>query len=112
MKPGVLNSRCIAERRARVAGALELFDEIRVVGAGEPEPLPEATDQTYPSRAHSEYSCLTGVDSPGGVIAFHPKYRSRERWVSFVPDVTKAQRYQPEQRSGRGNAKASFAVRG
>ena len=42
MKPGVLNSRCIAERRARVAGALESFDEILVVGAGEPVPLPEA----------------------------------------------------------------------
>ena len=92
MKPGVLNSRCIAERRARVAGALELFDEILVVGAGEPVPLPEGTDQTYPSRAHSEYSYLTGVDSPGGVIAFDPKNRSRERWVSFVPDVTKAER--------------------
>jgi Xaa-Pro aminopeptidase len=92
MKPNVLDSRNIAERRARVADALQLIDEILVVGAGEPVPLPEGTDQTYPFRAHSEYFYLTGVDSPGGVIAFDPKNRSREHWVSFVPDVTKAER--------------------
>ena len=92
MKPRVLDSRNIVERRARVADALQLIDEILVVGAGEPVPLPEGTDQTYPFRAHSEYFYLTGVDLPGGVIAFDPKNRSRERWVSFVPDVTKAER--------------------
>src|SRR5947207_5677003 len=92
MKPGVVDSRNIAERRARVADALQLIDEILVVGAGESVPLPECIDQTYPFRVHPEYFYLTGVDSPGGVIAFDPKDRSRERWVFFVPDVTEAER--------------------
>jgi Xaa-Pro aminopeptidase len=88
----VPDGRNIAERRARVADALQLIDEILIVGAGEPVPLPEGTDQTYPFRAHPEYFYLSGVDSPGGVIAFDPKDRSRERWVFFVPDVTEAER--------------------
>jgi Xaa-Pro aminopeptidase len=92
MKPSALDSRNIAERRARVADALQLIDEILVVGAGEPVPLPEGTDQTYPFRAHPECFYLTGVDSPGGIIAFDPKDRSRERWVFFVPDVTEQER--------------------
>jgi Aminopeptidase P, N-terminal domain len=65
----VLDKRHIAERRARVADALQLSNEILVVGAGEPVPLPEGSDQIYPFRAHSEYFYLTGVDSPGGAIA-------------------------------------------
>ena len=69
----MLDRRNVAARRARVADALHLIDEILVVGAGEPVPLPEGTDQTYPFRAHPEYFYLTGVDSPGGVIAFDPK---------------------------------------
>jgi len=92
MKSSVLDSLNIAERRARVADALQLNDEILLVGAGEPVPLPEGTDQTYPFRAHPEYFYLTGVDSAGGVIAFDPQDRSRERWVFFVPDVTEAER--------------------
>ena len=42
------DERNIAERRARVADALQLIDEILIVGAGEPVPLPEGSDQTYP----------------------------------------------------------------
>ena len=65
MKPSMLERRNIAERRGRIADALQLIDEILVVGAGERVPLPEGTDQTYPFRAHPEYFYLTGVDSPG-----------------------------------------------
>ena len=54
------------ERRKRVAKALALRDEILLIGAGEPVPLPEASDQTYPFRAHSEYYYLTGIDRSGG----------------------------------------------
>jgi Xaa-Pro aminopeptidase len=61
------------ERRKRIAKALPLRDEILLIGAGEPVPLPEASDQTYPFRAHSEYYYLTGIDRPGGVLAFDPK---------------------------------------
>ena len=82
----------LARRRARVADALKLSNEILVVGAGEPVPLPENTDQVYPFRAHTEYFYLTGIDSPGGVIAFDPKDASAKRWVSFVPDPTEAER--------------------
>ena len=80
------------QRQARIADALQLTDELLLVGAGEPVPLPEGTDQTYPFRAYTEYFYLTGLDSPGGVIAFDPKEPDDKRWVSFVPDVTEAER--------------------
>src|SRR5207248_11163066 len=53
---------------------------------------PEGTDQTYPFYAHPEYCYLTGIDSPGGVLAFDPRQRSSKRWVSFVPGVTEAEK--------------------
>ena len=82
----------LTARRERVAKSLELSDEILLVGAGEPLPLPEGTDQTYPFRAHSEYVYLAGLDSPGGVVAFDPKRGPVKGWTSFVPDVTEAER--------------------
>ena len=85
-------SKHLAERRRRVADAIGLRDEILLIGAGEPVPLPEGTDQTYPFYAHPEYYYLTGIDSPGGVLAFDPRQRSSNRWVSFVPGVTEAEK--------------------
>jgi len=82
----------LAERRRRVAEAMGLRDEILLIGAGEPIPLPEGSDQTYPFCAHPEYFYLTGIDSPGGVLAFDPRQRSSKRWVSFVPYVTQAEK--------------------
>ncbi len=83
----------LSERRARVAEALALApDELLLVGAGEPVPLPEETDQTYPFRAHSEYLYLTGINQPGGVLAFDPAVPAGQGWVSFVTDVTEAER--------------------
>src|ERR1043166_4912385 len=82
----------LAERRRRVAEAIGLRDEILLIGAGEPVPLPGGSDQTYPFCAHPEYYCLTGIDSPGGVLAFDPRQRSSKRWVSFVPNVTVAEK--------------------
>ena len=79
-------------RRARIAVALQVTDELVLIGAGEPVPLPEGTDQTYPFRAHAEYFYLTGIDAPGGVVAFDPKERAAKQWVSFVPDVSEAER--------------------
>ena len=69
-----------------------LSDELLLIGAGEPIPLPDGSDQTYPFRAHSEYYYLTGIDSPGGVLAFDPRQRSSNAWVSFVADVTEAEK--------------------
>jgi Xaa-Pro aminopeptidase len=82
----------LAERRRRVAEAMGLRDEILLIGAGEPIPIPEGTDQTYPFFAQPEYYYLTGIDSPGGVLAFDPRQSSSKRWISFVPDVTEAEK--------------------
>jgi Xaa-Pro aminopeptidase len=79
------------ERRNRVATALGLKNELLLIGAGQPIPLPENTDQAYPFRSHSEYFYLTGNNSPGGVLAFDPK-DDAAGWVSFVPEVTDAER--------------------
>src|ERR1041385_259141 len=88
----MIPTKILSERQGRIADALQLTDEMLLVGAGEPVPLPAGTDQTYPFRAHTEYFYLTGLDSPGGVIAFDPKDPASKRWVSFVPDVTEAER--------------------
>lgn len=81
-------------RRARIARALALTDEILVVGAGEPQPKPEISDALLPFIAHQEYYYLTGhADAPGGLIAYDPRDRGAEGgWVSFVPEVTEADR--------------------
>ncbi len=79
-------------RRQRLAAALALTDEILLVGAGEPTPLPENSDQHYPFRAQPEYLYLAGLDSPGGVVAYDPKEGQDAGWTSFVPDVTEAER--------------------
>lgn len=88
--PGQLKH--LAERRRRVAEAMGLRDEILLIGAGEPIPLPEESDQIYPFFAHPEYYYLTGIDSPGGVLAFDPRQRSSKGWVSFVPSVTETEK--------------------
>jgi Xaa-Pro aminopeptidase len=76
-------------RRARIAPALGLTDEILVIGAGVPQPKPEISDALLPFIAHQEYYYLTGLaDAAGGVIAFDP----RVGWVSFVPEVTEMER--------------------
>src|SRR5438093_12596851 len=83
----------LAERRKRVAEAIGLRDEILLISAGEPIPLPEGSDQTYPFCAHPEYYYLTGIDSPGGVLAFDPRTRSSKAWFSFVPSVTEVEKW-------------------
>jgi Xaa-Pro aminopeptidase len=81
----------LTERRARVATALNLGDAILLVGAGEPIPLPEGSDQTYPFRSHAEYYYLAAQECPGGMVAFDPR-DGATGWVSFVPDVTEGER--------------------
>src|SRR5690349_10059027 len=79
-------------RRARVAASLPLGDAILLVGAGEPTPLPEDSDQTYPFRSHAEYFYLAGRECAGGVIAFDRRNGDCDGWISFVPPVTEAER--------------------
>jgi len=76
-------------RRQRVAPTLELREAILLVYAGQPLPLPEDSDQTYPFSAHADYYYLTGLDCPGGVLAYDPQDGS---WVSFVPEITEGER--------------------
>ncbi|HNC24966.1 MAG TPA: aminopeptidase P N-terminal domain-containing protein, partial [Opitutaceae bacterium] len=82
----------LPERRARMAAALQLDDALLLVGAGEPVPLPERSDQHYPFRAHAEYYYLAELECPGGVVAFDPRQGERDGWVSFVPAVTEGER--------------------
>jgi Xaa-Pro aminopeptidase len=81
----------LPDRRTRTATALNLGDALLLVGAGEPVPLPEGSDQTYPFRSHAEYFYLAGEECPGGVVAYDPR-EGAEGWVSFVPDVTEGER--------------------
>ena len=82
----------LEERRARIAGALPRDDAILVVSAGEPVPLPEGSDQTYPFRSHAEYVYLAGGECAGGVAVFDPRDGPSDGWISFVPVITAAER--------------------
>lgn len=76
-------------RRERMRRALNLTDEIVLVGAGHALPKPEISDAMLPFIAHQEYYYLTGhAGAPGGVLAFDPQ----SGWVSFVPEVTEMDR--------------------
>lgn len=78
----------LTPRRARAAAALALTDEVLLIGAGEPVPVPGGADQTYPFLAHTEYVWLAANECPGAVLAFDP----REGWTEFAPPVTAAER--------------------
>lgn len=79
-------------RRDRVAAALGLTNEVFLVSAGTPIPLPENTDQCYPFITHAEFAFLSGVEIPGAVVAFDPQAPVGERWQDFTPLVTEAER--------------------
>jgi len=82
----------LSQRRARVAAALGLTDEILLVASGEPIPLPENTDQTYPFISHAEYAYLSANDGPGGIVAYDPREPASSAWVDFVPEITEGER--------------------
>lgn len=78
----------LSARREAIAKALDLKDEIVLVGAGEAVGIPGGQDQTYPFLSHAEYFYLTDAECEGGVVAFDPK----SGWSDFVPVVTQSQR--------------------
>src|SRR5579862_5799661 len=80
--------RQVARRRSALVDAWNLSDELVLVGAGSPVPIPGRRDRTYPFRAHLEYLYLTDRERPGGVLAYDPK----EGWVDFVAPVTREER--------------------
>ncbi len=94
-------------RHARLAAALPLGDALLLVAAGEPVPLPENSDQTYPFRAHSEYFYLTGLDCPRGIVAYDPRDGA---WHSFVAEVTEAERVWEGRKQALGEPLAGFAA--
>lgn len=80
-------------RRARIAPALGLTDDLLLAGAGEPQPKPEISDAMLPFIAHQEYYYLTGLaEAAGGIVAYDPRDGAGRGWVSFVPEVTEAER--------------------
>ncbi len=78
----------LQERRKRVAAAWDLKDEIVLIAAGEPIPIPGAGDQLYPFLSHAEYFYLTDRECAGGVLAYDP----RAGWTDFVPDLAERER--------------------
>jgi len=79
-----------AARRARIAPALGLTDEVLLIGSGLQIPKPEISDMVLPFIAHQEYLYLTGhADAPGGILAYDPL---KNQWTSFVPEVTEMDR--------------------
>ncbi|MCW5768875.1 MAG: M24 family metallopeptidase [Phycisphaeraceae bacterium] len=82
----------VVSRRERIARALDLKDEILLVGAGEPVGIPGGMDQTYPFLSHAEYFYLADRECIGGVIAFDPKDGAKDGWRDFEPDVTEKER--------------------
>jgi len=100
----------LAERRARLAAALDLHDEVLLLGAGTPIPLPENTDQTHPFRAHAEFFYVAGVECPGAVAAFDPRDGPRDGWKLFVPDVTEGERVWEARQQLAGEPLAALAA--
>ena len=79
----------LSARRDRLISVLPLGDALLLVAAGDPVPLPENSDQTYPFRSHAEYYYLTGQECPGGILAYDAL---DGLWLSFVPAVTEAEK--------------------
>jgi Xaa-Pro aminopeptidase len=78
----------LARRRTELAAAWDLTDELVLVAAGEPVPVPGRGDRTYRFRSHSEYLYLTDRERPSGVLAFDP----HDGWIDFVAPVTRKER--------------------
>ena len=78
----------LQRRRAAVADAWHLEEQIVLIGAGDPIHRPGRDDTTYPFEAHSEYFYLTDRNRPGGVLAFDPQ----EGWIDFVAPITASDR--------------------
>lgn len=78
----------LSRRRHALERAWGLDDQVVLVGAGGPIPVPGRSDTTYPFRAHAEYVYLTDGNRPDGVLAFDPG----EGWIDFVAPITESDR--------------------
>lgn len=87
--PNPISKDAIARRRQRAGALLDLEDEILLVGAGTPIPVPGGMDQVFPFAPHPHYQWLAGHRAAGGVVAFDPQHHE---WVDFVPETTEDDR--------------------
>ncbi|MDQ3890100.1 MAG: aminopeptidase P family protein [Actinomycetota bacterium] len=78
----------LERRRQAAAEEWSLDDQLVLVGAGTPIPVPGRGDIMYPFRVHSEYLYLTDRERAGGVLAFDPA----DGWFDFVAPVTREER--------------------
>ena len=98
----------LAERRARLAAGLCLTDEVLLISAGTPVPLPENSDQTYPFRAHAEFFYATGMECPGAILAFDPREAPEAGWQLFTPEITEDERIWEARETGEGESLATL----
>jgi hypothetical protein len=96
----------LERRRHEAASLWDLTDEVVVIAAGEPVPIPGRGDRTYPFRAHSEYYYLTDRERPGGVLAFDPA----AGWFDFVRPVTREDRLWEGARDGDHEGQQDVSV--
>jgi Xaa-Pro aminopeptidase len=82
----------LAARRERAIRAMQLDDAVILIGAGEPVPLPEGSDQTYPFRSHAEFVYFTNRESVGGVLAADVQAGVAREWLELAPDPTERER--------------------
>jgi len=73
----------LTARRARIAKAWSLTDEVVLIPAGDPIGIP-GTDEHYPFRAHPEHRYLADMNEPGRVLAYDAR---EDRWTLFAPRV-------------------------
>jgi Xaa-Pro aminopeptidase len=77
----------VARRRVAVAERWGVGDEVVLVVAGDPIPIPGRDDLTYRFRSHSDYFYLTDRERSGGVLAL----TAEDGWVDFVRPVSTAE---------------------
>jgi Xaa-Pro aminopeptidase len=70
-------------RRARVAQAWALQDEVVLIAAGDPISIP-GTDEFYRFRAHPDHRYLADMNEPGRVLAYDARDGA---WTLFAPRV-------------------------
>jgi len=73
----------LTARRARIAKAWALDDEIVLIYSGKPIGIP-GTDQEYPFRAHPEHRYLADMNESDRVLAYDARDDS---WTLFAPRV-------------------------
>lgn len=78
----------LAARRARVAAAWSLDNQVVVIEAGRAISIPGGADQCHPFRVHPDYRWITDRSAPGGAVVFD----ARSGWTDFEPEVTEAER--------------------